>query len=60
LRVIAWSPPSRAVASGCIGLRARSLDPPTFGRHDHENGLRYADPVDAEFTIDVLTGQMKV
>lgn len=34
------------------------IEPPTWHRHDKENGLRFADPVDVEFTnVRLETGQ---
>jgi hypothetical protein len=33
---------------------------PRFGRHDHENGRRYAAPVETEFTVHVKPGQKRV
>ena len=33
------------------------IDPPTFARHDHENGRRYGQPVDVELSLDFKTGQ---
>lgn len=34
-----------------------TIDPPTFMRHDHENGKRYADTVEVEFTRKIKPGQ---
>lgn len=34
--------------------------PPTYMRHDHENGRRYVKPVDADFTISVKPDQKLV
>lgn len=34
-----------------------TIDPPTFMRHDHENGKRYADKVEVEFTRKIKPGQ---
>ena len=37
------------------------IEPPTYMRHDHENGLRYAEPVEVEFTgVPLEPGQKKV
>lgn len=33
------------------------IEPPTFGRHDHENGKRFADPVEVKFTRHIKPGQ---
>jgi len=33
------------------------VEPPMFGRHDHENGRRYAEPRDATFRVHVKPGQ---
>lgn len=33
------------------------IDPPTFMRHDKQNGRCFAEPVEAEFTLQVKTGQ---
>ena len=36
------------------------IEPPTFGRHDRKNGLRFAEPVEVEFTgVQIETGQKK-
>ncbi len=48
-----WTVPG----DGTYTLRVR-IEPPTFPRHDKENGKRYADPVEVEFTgVEVTTGQ---
>lgn len=39
-----WKVPT----GGAYALRVH-IDPPTFPRHDHENGARYREPVDVEF-----------
>jgi uncharacterized protein involved in high-affinity Fe2+ transport len=34
------------------------IDPPSFGRHDEQNGNRYGDPVEVTFEdVDVKCGQ---
>lgn len=33
------------------------IDPPTFMRHDHENGKRFTSPVEVEFTRHIKPGQ---
>lgn len=33
------------------------IDPPTFMRHDHENGMRFTDAVEVEFTRHIKPGQ---
>ncbi len=48
-----WTVPG----DGTYTLRVR-IDPPTFPRHDKENGKRYAEAVEVEFTgVEVKTGQ---
>ncbi len=39
-----WTVP----ASGTYRVRVR-IEPPSFARHDHENGQRFADPVEVDF-----------
>lgn len=34
-----------------------TIDPPAFMRHDHENGKRYAEKVELEFTREIEPGQ---
>jgi uncharacterized protein involved in high-affinity Fe2+ transport len=35
-----------------------AIDPPTFHRHDHDNGHRYVDPVEVTFeNVSIETGQ---
>ncbi len=34
-------------------------DVPTFMRHDHENGRRFAEPIDVEFSREIKTGQKR-
>ena len=42
---------------GSYTLQVR-IEPPTFGRHDKKNGLRYAEPVEVEFRgVQIKTGQ---
>ncbi len=36
------------------------IEPPTFHRHDHENGLRYTEPVDVDFDVEIQPGQKRV
>lgn len=36
------------------------VEPPTFSRHDHENGRRYTEPVEADFTVSVEPDQKLV
>lgn len=36
------------------------VEAPTFPRHDHENGRRYTEPVEADFTISVEPAQKLV
>ncbi len=44
-------------ADGRYGLRVR-IDPPAFMRHDHINGVRFSEPVEATFDqVEVHTGQ---
>lgn len=38
----------RVPEAGKYGVRVR-VEPPTFMRHDHENGRRYLEPVEVEF-----------
>lgn len=33
------------------------IEPPTFGRHDHNNGKRFAQPVEVGFTRHITPGQ---
>jgi uncharacterized protein involved in high-affinity Fe2+ transport len=33
------------------------IDPPEFMRHDYENGNRYADPIETEFSVAIKPGQ---
>jgi uncharacterized protein involved in high-affinity Fe2+ transport len=33
------------------------VEPPTFMRHDRENGRRYIEPAEADFTIHITPGQ---
>ena len=35
------------------------IEAPTFMRHDHENGKRYAEAVEVEFTRKITPGQKK-
>lgn len=35
------------------------IAPPTFMRHDHENGMRYAEPVIVEFARHITPGQKR-
>jgi hypothetical protein len=35
------------------------IEAPMFMRHDHENGRRYAEPVEVEFTRKITPGQKK-
>lgn len=49
----------RVPGDGEYTLRV-NVDPPKFSRHDKENGKRYAQPVEVEFTgVKVKTGQKK-
>jgi len=36
------------------------IDPPTWMRHDHENGRRYAEPVEVEFQVELEPGAKRV
>ena len=37
------------------------VDAPAFGRHDHENGRRFAEPVEVEFDgIEIIAGAKRV
>lgn len=48
-----WTVPG----DGTYTLRVR-IEPPQFGRHDKENGKRYAEPVHVEFTdVKIKTGR---
>ena len=48
-----WTVP----ADGSYGLRVR-IEPPAFGRHDKENGRRFAEPVSVEFEdVHIETGR---
>ena len=33
------------------------IDPPTFMRHDHENGKRFAETAEVEFNRHIKPGQ---
>jgi hypothetical protein len=35
------------------------IEAPTFMRHDHENGKRYAKPVEVAFTRHIAPGQKR-
>ncbi len=43
---------------GTYRLRVH-IDVPTFMRHDHNNGRRFAEPVDVEFSRRIKTGQKR-
>ncbi len=46
--------------AGEYRVRVR-IEPPTFMRHDHENGRRYMEPVELEFEdVQIEPGQKKV
>ncbi|MEZ5099155.1 MAG: iron transporter [Thermoleophilia bacterium] len=50
----------RVPGPGRYRARVR-VEPPGFARHDHENGRRYADPVEVEFAeVDIAPGRKTV
>lgn len=50
----------RVPSGGAYQVRVR-IETPTFMRHDHENGRRYAEPVEVEFDgVEITPGQKRV
>lgn len=46
----------RVPGDGTYRIHVR-IEAPTFMRHDHNNGRRYAQPVEVEFSREIATGQ---